>query len=261
MWTFNFSYMLAGAFTGFFVGLTGVGGGALMTPILVLLFGVSPLTAVGTDLWFAAITKTFGIVAYEKKGHVDWQVVRRLWLGSLPVAAIITFLIVTGQALQKSVSLNVAIGVVIMVTSVGLVFQPKLLSLARSHRIDHPQTFKFWQPFLTVLAGLILGVSVAMTSVGAGALGSVMMLYLYPLRLTPHRLVATDIMHAIPLALLAGAGYLYFDAVDGDMLLNLLLGSVPAILLGSHLSQKISGRLIQLILATMLFLGGLKLIH
>lgn len=261
MWTFNFSYTVAGAFTGFFVGLTGVGGGALMTPILVLLFGVSPLTAVGTDLWFAAITKTFGALVHERKGQVDWQVVRRLWLGSLPVAAVITFLIVTGQALQKSASLNVAIGVVITVTSVGLVFQPKLLSLARSNRIEHPRTFKFWQPFLTVLAGLILGVSVAMTSVGAGALGSVMMLYLYPLRLTPHRLVATDIMHAIPLAILAGLGYLYFGAVDGGMLLSLLLGSVPAIILGSLLSQKISARLIQLILAAMLFVGGLKLIH
>ena len=252
--------MVAGAFTGFFVGLTGVGGGALMTPILVLLFGVSPITAIGTDLWFAAISKFFGVIVHEKKGQVDWQVVRRLWLGSLPVAAIITFLIVTGQALQKNMSLNVTIGVVILVTSIGLVFQPKLLSLARSNRIEHPQTFKFWQPLLTVMAGLVLGVSVAMTSVGAGALGSVMMLYLYPLRLTPHRLVATDIMHAIPLALLAGLGYLYFGAVDGGMLVNLLLGSVPAILLGSLLSQKISGRLIQLILAAMLFLGGLKLI-
>lgn len=256
----EWSYAAAGALTGFFVGLTGVGGGALMTPILLLVFGVSPVTAIATDLWFAAITKLVGARVHHVNGQVDWQVARRLWLGSLPVALVIVILVSQGAHIAKQAWLTTAIGGVVLLTAAGMLAAPALLRLAKGRRIGDPLKFKAAQPWLTVLAGAVLGLCVALTSVGAGALGSVMLLYLYPLRMIPHRLVATDIVHAIPLAVVAGIGYLLAGQVDGGMLLSLLLGSIPAVLLGSCLATKISGRSVQIALALVLFLVGLKVL-
>lgn len=252
------SYATAGALTGFFVGMTGVGGGALMTPILLLFFGVLPTTAIATDLWFAAITKVVGAVIHHDSGEVDWQVVRRLWAGSLPMAMLMVLLVSLGGAIGKVTWLTEAIGGVVLITAVGLLFAPKLYAMARTRRVGNPEGFKAVQPVLTVLGGAILGICVALTSVGAGALGSVMLLYLYPLRMTPHRLVATDLVHAIPLAIVAGTGYLFAGLVDWHMLLSLLAGSVPAIVVGSLLARRSSGRWIQLLLALVLFVAGLK---
>ncbi len=254
------AYGLAGALTGFVVGLTGVGGGALMTPILLIVFGVSPATAIATDLWFAAITKPVGARVHQTQGHVDWQVVRRLWLGSLPMALLIVVIVSMGIELTRSAWLSTAIGIVVLVTAVGLLVAPTLARLARRRRTGHPEQFKAMQPALTVVSGAILGLCVALTSVGAGALGSVLLLYLYPLRMTPHRLVATDIVHAIPLAGIAGLGYLLVGLVDWWMLASLLAGSIPAVLLGSFLAAKMSGRWIQLALALVLSAAGLKVL-
>lgn len=254
------SYALAGGLTGFVIGLTGVGGGALMTPILLLFFGVSPSTAIATDLWFAALTKMVGARVHHTKGNVDWQVVKRLWMGSLPVALLAVILVSLGESVARVDWLTSAIGIVVLVTAIGMLVAPALVKLARSRRIEHPQRFKAVQPSLTVIAGATLGVCVALTSVGAGALGSVMLLYLYPLRMTPHRLVATDIVHAIPLAIVAGLGYLFAGKVDYWMLFSLLVGSVPAVFMGSMLAQKISGRWIQISLAIVLIVGGLKVL-
>ena len=207
-------YAVAGALTGFVVGITGVGGGALMTPILLLFFGVAPTTAIATDLWFAAITKLVGARIHNGAGQVDWQVVKRLWAGSLPMALLVVTLVSLGHQVTKVDWLTHAIGVVVMITAAGLLLAPKLLQLARGRRLDDPAKFKHVQPSLTVLGGAVLGLCVALTSVGAGALGSVMLLYLYPLRMTPHRLVATDLVHAIPLAVVAGLGYLFAGMVD-----------------------------------------------
>jgi uncharacterized membrane protein YfcA len=201
------AYALAGALTGLAGGLTGVGGGALMTPILLLFFGVAPTTAIATDLWFAAITKVVGARVHHEAGHVDWQVVRRLWWGSLPMASLVVIAVSLGARLAKVGWLTQAIGIVVLITAVGLLLAPRLLAMARNRRLGNPQGFKAAQPALTVAAGATLGLCVALTSVGAGAPGSVMLLNLYPLRMTPHRLVATDIVHAIPLAVVAGLGY------------------------------------------------------
>ena len=255
------SFAIAGAFTGFFVGLTGVGGGALMTPILLLFFGVAPTTAIATDLWFAAITKLVGARIHHTAGNVDWQIVRRLWSGSLPAASIIVLMISQGVQVAKVAWLTTAIGVVVLITAGGLLFAPYLGVIARGRRISRPERFKAVQPVLTALAGLVLGVCVAMTSVGAGALGSVVLLYLYPLRMSPHRLVATDIVHAIPLALVAGLGYLYAGMVNASMLLSLLLGSVPAVVLGSLLARRCPGRSIQVLLAIILMAVGSKVLR
>lgn len=254
------AYALAGALTGFVVGLTGVGGGALMTPILLIFFGVAPTTAIATDLWFAAVTKLVGARVHHTNGNVDWQVAKRLWLGSLPMALLIVVVVSLGAQVAKVDWLTTAIGVVVLITATGLLAAPKLVAFARGRRIGQPQRFKAAQPVLTVVSGGVLGLCVALTSVGAGALGSVMLLYLYPLRMTPHRLVATDIVHAIPLAVVAGLGYLFAGLVDWWMLASLLVGSIPAVVLGSKLAGKIPGRSVQLALALVLLTAGLKVV-
>lgn len=256
----DWTYSLAGALTGFVVGLTGVGGGALMTPILLLVFGVSPVTAIATDLWFAAITKLVGARIHHANGQVDWQVAKRLWLGSLPLALFVLVLVSLGAQVAKVEWLSKAIGVVVLITAVGLLAAPRLMAYARKRRVSQAERFKAVQPVLTVVSGAVLGLCVALTSVGAGALGSVMLLFLYPLRMTPHRLVATDIVHAIPLAVVAGLGYLFAGMVDGWMLISLLLGSVPTVLLGSLLAGKITGRWIQIGLALVLMVAGVKVL-
>lgn len=254
------AYALAGALTGFVVGLTGVGGGALMTPILLIFFGVSPTTAIATDLWFAAITKLVGARVHHTNGNVDWQVAKRLWLGSLPMALLIVVIVSLGAQVAKVDWLTKAIGIVVLITAIGLLVAPKLVAYAKGRRIGQPERFKAIQPGLTVISGGVLGLCVALTSVGAGALGSVMLLYLYPLRMTPHRLVATDIVHAIPLAVVAGLGYLFAGMVDWWMLASLLVGSIPTVLLGSLLAGKIPGRAVQLALALVLIAAGIKVL-
>ncbi len=256
----DIAYAVAGALTGFVVGLTGVGGGALMTPILLLFFGVAPTTAIATDLWFAAITKLVGARIHNDAGQVDWQVARRLWIGSLPMAIGVVVLMSLASPLGKIGWLTQAIGVVVLVAAVGLLVAPRLLIAARQRRLDNTVQFKSAQPMLTVLAGAALGLCVTLTSVGAGAMGSVILLFLYPLRMTPHRLVATDLAHAIPLAIVAGMGYLFAGMVDWLMLISLLAGSIPAIVIGSLLAQKTSGRIVQISLAVILMGVGVKTI-
>jgi uncharacterized protein len=254
------AYALTGALTGLVVGMTGVGGGALMTPVLLLFFGVAPTTAVATDLWFAAITKLVGARLHHRAGNVDWQVVRRLWAGSLPAAILVALFVTTGNRISKIDWLAQAVGVLVLVTALGLLLAPRLLSMARSRRLENPGKFKAMQPGLTVVAGAALGLCVALTSVGAGALGSVMLLNLYPLRLTPHRLVATDLVHAIPLAAVAGLGYLAAGVIDWDMLLSLLTGSIPGIVAGSLVANRMPGRLMQVAIAICLIAVGAKIL-
>jgi uncharacterized membrane protein YfcA len=232
-----------------------------MTPILLIFFGISPITAIATDLWFAAITKLVGSRAYYKNGDVDWQVAKRLWLGSLPMALLIVVIVSFGSIISKVGWLTKAIGLVVLITALGLLIAPKLVSFARNRRIVQPERFKAMQPALTIASGALLGLCVAMTSVGAGALGSVMLLYLYPLRMTPHRLVATDIVHAIPLAVLGGLGYLFAGKVDWLMLSSLLVGSVPSVILGCFFRDKINDNQLRIALSMMLIYVGLKVVN
>jgi uncharacterized membrane protein YfcA len=231
-----------------------------MTPILLLFFGVSPTTAIATDLWFAAITKLFSLLVHNTNKNVDWQVVKRLWWGSIPVSLTIVVLVSLGQTIVKVEFLTKAIGAAVLVTAIGLFFAPTFLEHARNRRLSKPEKFKQIQPSLTIVAGAALGLCVALTSVGAGALGSVFLLYLYPIRLTPHRMVATDIVHAIPLACVAGLGYLFAGMVDGNMLLSLLVGSAPTVILASLLRGNISGRWVQIALAIVLVVIGAKVV-
>jgi uncharacterized membrane protein YfcA len=238
--SFDISLVVAGALTGFVVGLTGVGGGALMTPILLLVFGIAPTVAIGTDLWFAAITKMFAVNIHHKRNLIDWGVVKALWLGSLPAALLTVIAIaITPASADLTTFLKTAIAVAIFITAISIFLHKPLQKLGQRFRIGQAEKFKRIQMPLTVLAGAVLGTLVALTSVGAGALGAVFLAYLYPLRLTPPRLIATDIVHAIPLALFAGAGHLMMGQFSFGLLGNLLVGSVPAIILGAMISVRL----------------------
>jgi uncharacterized membrane protein YfcA len=253
--------IIAGLLVGIIVGMTGVGGGALMTPILVLVFGSAPQTAVGTDLLFATLTKSAGFMVHGFRGTVDWQVFRRLSLGSLPAAALtVTFLYFYKSAIGKGSIIFPLIGIAIVITAVGLVFKPVILSFGKKLRIADPEHFKSMQLPLTILSGIVLGVLVSLTSIGAGAIGATMLIYLYPLRMKPATLVGTDIAHAIPLALVAGLGHLMIGNVDFIILRNLLLGSVPGIIIGSHLASKAPDHIVRTTLAAILLLVGIKML-
>jgi uncharacterized protein len=254
--------IVAGALVGLLVGLTGIGGGALMTPILVLILGTAPKTAVGTDLFFAAITKIAGVAVHGQRGTIDWQICRRLAAGSLP-AALLTGLalhLFGRNALKVDTVIMHSLGYMLALTAVGLLFKTRLHNLGRNLRIDHVERFKYLQGPLTVLAGIFLGVVVTLTSVGAGALGTVMMLYLYPLRLTPSKVVGTDLAHAIPLALVAGISHWLAGSVNYQLLFSLLCGSIPAVIVGSWLSARAPDALLRPILALLLLLTGLKIL-
>lgn len=253
-------YPLAGAFVGLAVGLTGVGGGSLMAPILILLFGVSPATAVGTDLWFAALTKTVGGVVHEKHGGPDWQIVKRLALGSLPVAALTVWWLQTANFHQiKSGTIMHALGFVLIATAIATLFKAPIHRWATGAR---PTAIKAspWQPAATIGAGAILGFLVTLTSVGSGALGAAMLLTLYPFRLSARRLVGTDVVHAVPLTFIAGLGHFWIGNVNMTMLGELLVGSVPAVVIGSLLAHRLSDTWVRPILSVILVFAGYRLI-
>ena len=252
--------LVSGFLVGMLVGLTGVGGGSLMTPLLLLIFGVAPVTAVGTDLWFAAITKMVAGKIHHSKGLIDWQVLRYLWVGSLPASLVMIIAMKFGAIQLNVVMLKQAVAIAVLITSASMLFQKELHSLGKYFRISQPQRFKSVQPLLTVLAGAVLGLLVTLTSIGAGAVGVVMLTYLYPLRLTPPRLIATDIVHAIPLAIFAGIGHLYIGNVDFVLLGWLLMGSVPGVMVGATLSSKLPQQILRIGIAIILGLVAMKLL-
>jgi uncharacterized membrane protein YfcA len=253
---------LAGFFVGLLVGMTGVGGGAMMTPLLILIFGVAPSTAVGTDLLFSCITKCFGVWSYRSYSNIDWSVVRLLAFGSIPaaLATVIWLNFFDGMQVKQGLVLT-ALGTVLLITSAAMIFKTRLNRFGKRLRSTAPVEFKSVQPALTVLAGAILGVLVSLTSIGAGALGAVMLVYLYPFRLTPRKLVGTDLAHAIPLALIAGIGHLAIGNVDFRLLVSLLLGSIPGILIGARLSVYAPEAILRTLIAIILAVVGLKLLH
>jgi uncharacterized membrane protein YfcA len=257
----NWLNTLAGFGVGIMVGITGVGGGSLMTPILVLLFGVAPAAAIGTDLWFAAVTKTVGGAIHHRLGSVDWQVLRRMWLGSLP-AAVLTLLWMhaSGITHSKPRVLLIALGGVLLLTSVAMLYMGRTHAYAQRLRTTSPDRFLFLQPILTVLAGALLGFLVTLTSVSAGALGTALLLYIYPFRMKAARMVGTDIVHAIPLTLVAGTGYMLMGNVNFVLLGNLLLGSIPGIVVGSLLASKAREGALRTAIAILLVVVGVKLV-
>ncbi len=256
----SIAYTVAGFSVGAIVGLTGVGGGSLMTPLLVLMFGINPSVAVGTDLLYAAITKAGGTLAHGMKGTVDWTVTRRLASGSIPASAL-TLALVTWLApggIGGAIGLSkVMLGVALMLTAIAIILRKQIqaYALKRSGGVDNPRR----TAALTVLTGAVLGVLVSISSVGAGALGVSALFFLYP-RLPTIRIVGSDIAHAVPLTLVAGIGHWFLGSVDWSLLGSLLIGSLPGIWLGSHISTRVPDRVLRPILAGMLVLVGSKLI-
>ena len=255
-------YVAAGLLVGVCVGLTGVGGGSLMTPILVLAFGQSPVVAVGTDLVFAATTKLAATVSFGYSRRVDWRIVGQLALGSIPGAgaAIVWFWLT--RAAPGAVNHVVVrfLAWMLVITAVGLLVQGTLGRSRIRAGIASVELAQRWKPALTVVIGLLLGLAVTLTSVGAGALGTVALLYLYPIRLTAQRLVATDIAHALPITIIAGLGHASLGHVNFPVLGLLLLGSIPGVLIASRLALRLPQALTRTLIAVMLLLVGGRLL-
>ncbi|HAF54630.1 MAG TPA: hypothetical protein DCL01_05280 [Thauera sp.] len=256
----DFAYTIAGFAVGAIVGLTGVGGGSLMTPLLVLMFGIHPSVAVGTDLLYAAITKAGGTLAHGLKGTVDWKITRLLATGSLPAAAITLALVgwlAPGGIEGAAHLIQVALGVALVLTAIALIFRKRIQAYAVARSGGRPQD-PARTARLTILTGAVLGVLVSISSVGAGALGVTALFFLYP-AMPALRIVGSDIAHAVPLTAVAGIGHWLLGSVDWLLLGSLLIGSLPGIWLGSHISTKVPDRILRPILATMLVLVGAKL--
>jgi uncharacterized membrane protein YfcA len=243
-------YVISGVLVGGLVGMTGVGGGSLMTPLLILLFNVHPATAVGTDLIYASITKTGGSLVHGYNKTIDWRVVGRLALGSIPATALTVaalYLLKIDSATTKLLITRV-LGLALLFTAVSLVFRKPIMRWYDDH-IGEPNPNLVWR--LTVLTGVILGVLVTLSSVGAGAIGVMALVMLYP-KMEPRRIVGSDIAHAVPLTLVAGLGHSFLGSIDYHILTSLLVGSIPAIVVMSFVSARASDTAVRVALAAVL---------
>ena len=259
---------VSGFAVGVLVGLTGVGGGSLMTPLLVLLFGFKPATAVGTDLLYAAITKSGGSWVHHRHGNIDWAITRRLALGSVPAAGL-TLLLLAQMGIGSHGApalISVVLGFALLLTAASLVFRQRLLDLAKRRSPSTVPGDTASQIFsqrhvgaVTVAVGALLGALVTISSVGAGALGVTALSFLYP-NLATRRIVGSDIAHAVPLTLVAGLGHWWLGTVDVVLLVSLLIGSLPGIALGAHFAARVPERALRGLLASVLLLVGGKLI-
>jgi uncharacterized protein len=250
-------YSISGFGVGFLVGMTGVGGGSLMTPLLILLFGIHPATAVGTDLLYAAATKTGGSLVHGLARSIHWPVVGLLACGSLP-ASILTLAVLWQLNLNGEVArslINLVLCGALFLTAVSLIFRNAIMARYR-HRLD--QVSPATTSVITVLVGAVLGVIVSISSVGAGAVGVTALLLLYP-RLPMARIIGSDIAHAVPLTLVAGTGHWMAGAVDWHLMGSLLVGSLPGILIGSYSAIRVPETALRLVLATTLIVVATKL--
>ena len=246
----NYLYSLSGLFVGMLVGVTGVGGGSLMTPILILLFGIHPQTAVGTDLLYASATKTVGTTVHGLARSVDWIVVRRLASGSLPatIATIYVLSLLGPAGAKTSALITDVLGVALFVTAFSLIFRKEIIRFYERHvgELGVSQT-----RCLTVVTGITLGVLVTISSVGAGALGVTALILLYP-KLPMVRIVGSDIAHAVPLTFASGIGHVILGSLDVHLLVSLLFGSIPGIIIGSYVANRVSEVVLRMVLATVL---------
>ncbi len=250
-------YSMTGFAVGLLVGLTGVGGGSLMTPLLILLFGIHPATAVGTDLLYAAATKTAGSAVHGFNRTIDWRVVRLLATGSVPLT-VITIVALGHIGINSPAAkdlITVVLAIALFITAAMLIFRERIvaryatrLGALQPKQIDN----------LTIFVGAVLGVLVSITSVGAGAIGVTALVLLYP-KLPTARIVGSDIAHAVPLTLAAGIGHWFLGSINFDVLISLLVGSIPGILIGSYAAVRIPEMALRLVLAATLIVVGAKL--
>jgi hypothetical protein len=250
--------ILIGFGVGAIVGMTGVGGGSLMTPLMMGVFGLPPAVAIGTDLWFAGLTKVSGSIAHWRHRHIDNRILLLLLAGSLPAAiATIALMHLTGITKAWSSALTFSLGIALLLTAVVVAFK------STWHRVG--LRLERWLPeerkaAWTVASGALLGVLVSISSIGAGAIGATLILLLHP-RLETRRVVGTDIAHAVPLTLVAGIGYASLGHVNWPMLTTLLIGSIPGIWIGAQLTRHMPERLVRGLLCASLVGAGFKVIH
>ncbi len=250
--------IVSGFGVGAIIGMTGVGGGSLMTPLLMGVFKLNPAVAIGTDLWFAAVTKTSGSIAHHRHGHVDYKIMGLLLAGSIPASlATIALMHLTGITKGWASALTFSLGIALLLTAVTVAYRQVWHKVGMKLDAWIPPARK---PWLTVAAGLVLGVLVSLSSIGAGAIGATLILVLYP-RLPTQRLVGTDIAHAVPLTLVAGIGHATLGNVNWGLLGALLIGSVPGIWLGARLTKSMPEKLTRALLCVSLVTAGLKVIH
>jgi hypothetical protein len=253
----NFLYALSGLLVGMLVGMTGVGGGSLMTPLLILLFGIRPETAVGTDLLYASVTKTAGTAVHGIAGSIDWRVVGRLASGSL-LGAVLT---IYGLSLigpwgpEVNAIITTVLGAALFLTVLALLFRKSIerIAASRTQQMSESRTLK-----LTVFTGFVLGMMVTISSVGAGALGVTALILLYP-RMPMVRIVGSDIAHAVPLTLVAGLGHFLLGGVNWMLFGALLAGSIPGIVIGSTLANRVPEAVLRLLLAAVLTVVATRL--
>jgi uncharacterized membrane protein YfcA len=254
---FNPLYAASGLLVGLLVGVTGVGGGSLMTPLLVLLFGFHPSTAVGTDLLYASATKSVGTLVHGANKTVDWRITGRLALGSVPATILTVILLYAlhlhGDAASRLIS--TVLGFALLLTAVTLLFRQQLVQWAERSSVIPSQRAT---TALTITLGAVLGVLITLSSVGAGAIGVTVLIFLYP-KMPIARIVGSDIAHAVPLTLIAGLGHFALGTVNLPLLGSLLVGSIPGIIVGSHLTARIPERVLRPVLAGTLVLVGGKL--
>jgi uncharacterized membrane protein YfcA len=250
-------YIVAGATVGFLVGLTGVGGGSLMTPLL-LLFGFPPHIAVGTDLMYAAITKAGGVFVHARNHTIKWKVVGLIASGSLPASLATLWILAEFFTEPEKYShlLTTSLGLMLMLTSFVLLFKNKLV-VKRNTTTDEQSWLVTHKSIITLLMGIVLGVLVTLSSVGAGAIGTAVLMILYP-TLVASRIVGTDLAHAVPLTFIAGLGHMQLGNIDYYLLGSLLIGSLPAIHLGAKLGKYMPPNVLRHVLASMLMVIGVK---
>ncbi len=257
-WTIDWVAVVSGFGIGAIVGMTGVGGGSLMTPLLISVFKLNPAVAIGTDLWFAAVTKTGGAWAHHRHGHVDYRITGLMLAGSIPASlATIALMHFTGITKGWASALTFSLGIALLLTALTVAYKTawQALGLRLQRWIpDHRR------PALTVASGVILGVLVSLSSIGAGAIGATLILLLYP-NLEPRRVVGTDIAHAVPLTLVAGIGHATLGHVNWALLGALLIGSIPGIWLGAQLTRSMPDRLVRTLLCVSLVTAGLKVVY
>lgn len=251
-------FVLSGFAVGFLVGMTGVGGGSLMTPLLILLFNVHPVTAVGTDLIYASVTKSGGSLVHGFNKTIDWRIVRRLAAGSVPASLLTLGLLAVMKIDQSAYNAVVTkvLGTALLMTALAVLLRRRLLAsyARRVGVLSERQTRLF-----TVATGVTLGVLVTVSSVGAGALGVTALLLLYP-ELPVVKIAGSDIAHAVPLTLVAGIGHLASGGVDVTVLAALLCGSLPGILISSLYAPRLPDRALRVLLALTLFVVAIRLL-
>ena len=253
------TYIVSGFAVGLLVGMTGVGGGSLMTPLLTILFGVPPSVAVGTDLAFAAITKSAGTFTHRLRGTVRWDIVKLLCIGALPAAVATTFALKYFGTVDQSIGqvIRYSIAGSVMLTVVALMFKGKMLAWLNAHPERQLQGRTL--DTATIVSGFVLGVLVTVSSIGAGAIGATLLVMLYP-RLSSAEVAGTDIAYAVPLTAIAAFGHWWLGSINWTLLAMLLIGSLPGITLGSWIAKSVPERFLRILLAVTLTGVAAKLI-